>query len=169
MSSEEGFPYARVALAAAVVGLAGVFAIAMLGEWWPIAVKHDLAHIGSYRFGSQSMMGHGGWRYANPEVYAWTAFAEAIAAVATMPAIWLTIVRRSRKAALALVLVCVAYLVSSVVLGQMHWSARQGPLSQSTCRCPASSATSLSNRAIAACTGAGVDMSTPASLSDCRG
>jgi hypothetical protein len=111
------------------MALAGLFAFAMLSEWWPIAIKQDLARIGSYHFGSVSMMGQGGWRYANPEVYAWTALAEAVAAIATMPAIWLTIVRRSRKGALALVVVCAVYLASSVVLGQIHWSARQAGLS----------------------------------------
>lgn len=129
MSSTSEFPYARAAFAAAVMCLAGVFAIAMLAEWWPIAIKQDLARIGSYHFGSASTIGHGGWRYANPEVYAWTAFAEAVAATATMAAIWLTIVGRSRKAAMALVVVCAVYLASSVVLGQIHWSARQAPLS----------------------------------------
>jgi hypothetical protein len=129
VSSPQEFPRARVVFAAAVMSLAGLFAFVMLSEWWPIAITQDLVRIGSYHFGSGSMMGQGGWRYANPEVFAWTALAEAVAAIATMPAIWLIIVRRSRKAALALVVVCAIYLASSVILGQLDWPTRPAPLS----------------------------------------
>jgi hypothetical protein len=102
--------------------VAALFAGAVLTEWWPIVVARDSARIASYHFGSLSMMGNAGWRYSNPEVYAWTAFAEAVAALATLPMLWLTIVRRSRKAAIGLTIVCAGYLCASVVLGHVHWS-----------------------------------------------
>ncbi len=124
MSSGDKTSFGRVAVAAAAMIVAALFAVGMLTEWWPIIVTRDAAHIASYRFGSESMMGHGGWRYSNPNVYAWTAFAEAIAALATMPALWMTIVRRSRKAAYALVFICAAYVASALVLEQIHWSVR---------------------------------------------
>ena len=73
----------------------------MLSEWFPVIVTRSGAHIASYRFGSESTIAHGGWRYSNPEVYGWTALAEAVAAVATMPALWMIIVRRSRRAVAA--------------------------------------------------------------------
>jgi len=104
--------------------MAALFAVAMLTEWWPIVVVRDSAHIASRSFGSSLMMRQGGWRYANPEVYAWTAFAEAFAATLTMPVLWLTIVRRSRKAATALAVVCATYVVASLVLGQINWTPR---------------------------------------------
>ena len=129
MSSSEKFPLARVAIAAAAMCVAILFAVTLLTEWWPIIVARDAAHIASYHFGSLSMMGHGGWKYANPEVYAWTAFAEAVAAIATLPALWLTIVRQSRKAAIALVIVCAVYVGSSLILGQLYWSPRKALLS----------------------------------------
>src|SRR5664279_5386907 len=92
---------------------------------WPIVVARDTVHVATYHFGSASTLGHGGWKYANPEVYAWTAFAEAFAAMATMPMLWLTIVRRSRRAALALVVVCAGYGGVSLILGHIHWSHRK--------------------------------------------
>jgi len=50
----------QVALAAAVMCLAAIFAVAMFSEWWPIIVTRSPAHIATYHFGSESMMGHGG-------------------------------------------------------------------------------------------------------------
>jgi hypothetical protein len=128
MSSSEKFPLSRAALTAAVMGVAAFYAVVTLSEWWPIAVARDTVHIAAYHFASASAMGHGGWRYANPEVYAWTCFAEALAALATLPMLWLTIVRRSRQAAFALVMVCAVYLGASLVLGQVHWSTRNALL-----------------------------------------
>jgi len=107
------------------MGVAAFYAVAMLTEWWPIVVARDTVHVATYHFGSASTLGQGGWKYANPEVYAWTAFAEAFAAMATMPMLWLTIVRRSRKAAFALVIVCAVYAGVSVILGQIPWSPRE--------------------------------------------
>lgn len=115
----------RAALAAVVMGLAAFYAVVLLCEWWPIVVARDTVHVATYHFGYASTLGHGGWKYANPEVYAWTAFAEAFAAMATMPMLWLTIVRRSRKAAFALVIVCAVYAGVSVILGQIPWSPRE--------------------------------------------
>jgi hypothetical protein len=129
MSFMEKPSFFQVALAAAVMCLAAIFAVAMFSEWWPIIVTRSPAYIATYHFGSESMMGHGGWKYANPEVYAWTAFAEATAALATLPALWITIVRRRRKGAVALIIICVAYAGISVILGQINWSTRAAPLS----------------------------------------
>jgi hypothetical protein len=125
MSSTEKTAFPRVALAAAVMIVAVLFTAAMITEWWPIIVTRNAAHIASYHFGSESMMGHGGWRYSNPNVYAWTAFAEASAGTATLPALWMVIVRRSRKAAFALVFICAAYACLAVVLGLIHWTTRE--------------------------------------------
>lgn len=121
MSSSEPALYTRVAVAAAIMCVAAFFAVAMVSEWWPIIVTRDPAHIASYHFGSPSMIGQRGWRYANPEVYAWTALAEAVTATATLPTLWMIIVRRSRKAAFALVFICVAYLGSALILERIDW------------------------------------------------
>jgi hypothetical protein len=129
MSSSEKYSVSQVALASAIMCVAALFAVAMVTEWWPIIVSRNPAHIASYHFGSESMMGHGGWKYSNPEVYAWTAFAEAIAATATLPTLWMIIVRRSRKAALALVFICAAYVGSALILGQINWATREALLS----------------------------------------
>ncbi len=129
MTSWEKPSHSRVALALAVMSIAALFAAAMVSEWWPIIVTRSAAHIASYHFGSESMIAHGGWKYSNPEVYAWTAFAEAIAAVATMPALWMIIVRRSRRAVFALVFICAVYFGAALLLGQIKW-ARSETLSQ---------------------------------------
>ncbi len=118
MGSSEKASYSRVALAIVIISVAVLFAVTMLSEWSTIIVTRSSAHIASYDFGSESMMSHGGWRYSNPEVYAWTAFAEAVVAVATIPALWMIIVRRSRRAVFALVFICVAYVGAALVLGQ---------------------------------------------------
>jgi hypothetical protein len=120
----------RIAIAAVTIGVAALFAIMMLGEWWPIAVARSPARIATYRFGTEAMIRQGGWRYANPAVYAWTSFAEAMAAVATMPLLWITIVRRSRKAAKGLILLCVAYAGIAVVLGRAEWTRRTSSLDE---------------------------------------
>jgi len=125
MSSSEKPSHSRVALAVAIMCVAALFAVAMVTEWWPIIVIRSPARIASYHFGSESMVGHGGWKYSNPEVYAWTAFAEAIAATATLPTLWMIVVRRSRRAAFALAIICAVYAGSAFILGQINWATRE--------------------------------------------
>jgi hypothetical protein len=120
----------RIATAAVTIGVAALFALMMLGEWWPIIVARSPARIATYHFGTEAMIRQGGWRYANPEVYAWTSFAEAMAAVAAMPILWVTIVRRSRKAAKGLILLCVAYAGIAVLLGRAEWTRRTSSLDE---------------------------------------
>lgn len=124
MTSSDKSSHSRIALAIAVMGAAAFFAAMMLAEWFPIIVARSPARIASYHFGTASAMGHGGWRYANPEVYAWTAFVEAIAAAATVPALWMIMVRRSRRAVIVLVVICAAYIGASLALGQRTWTRR---------------------------------------------
>jgi hypothetical protein len=68
----------RIASALGVFSLSIGYALLMLAEWWRIAVSSDQAHVADYHFGSESMIAHGGWQYASPALYAWTAFAEAV-------------------------------------------------------------------------------------------
>lgn len=126
-------PYSRSRVVAALVamGVAALFAIMMVREWWPIVVARDTVHAATYRFGSETMIERGGWRYANPELYAWTAFGESVAAVAAMPILWMTIVRRSRRAVWALVVVCAVYAGSAFILGQLQWPTRSALRSRS--------------------------------------
>lgn len=128
MAPPEKTAASRTATAAVTIGVAALFAIMMLGEWWPIVVARSPARIATYHFGTETMVRQGGWRYANPQVYAWTAFAEAMAAVAAIPVLWITIVRRSRRAAKGLILLCVAYVGVAVLLGRMEWTRRTSSL-----------------------------------------
>jgi hypothetical protein len=128
MAAPEKTAVSRIATAAVTIGVAALFALMMLGEWWPIVVARSPARIATYHFGTETMIRQGGWRYANPQVYAWTSFAEAMTAVAAMPILWITIVRRSRRAAKGLILLCVAYAGLAVLLGRMEWTRRTSSL-----------------------------------------
>jgi hypothetical protein len=130
MSSKDKTSFSRVAVAAAVMIVAALFAIMTITEWWPIIVTRNAERVAAYYFGSESMMAHGGWRYSNPNVYAWTCLSEAFAAVATLPPLWMAIVRRSRKAVYALAFICALYVGCTVVLGEIQWS-RRATLAQS--------------------------------------
>jgi hypothetical protein len=133
----------RVALALipACAGAAIVFLF--LTEWWPIAVNGDASLISEYHFGSETMMGIGGWRYANPEVYAWTAFAEALALGSITVLTWRAIVRRSRLSLVVIAFLVIAWWGTAAFLGQLNWATRATRLS----RIPVSQDASSSVRA----------------------
>ena len=59
-----------------------------VSEWWHVAIVADPNTISSYHFGSEAMMGHGGWHYASAKIYAWSALAEAFIFAA---ALWLLV------------------------------------------------------------------------------
>lgn len=98
-----------------VVVLAALFAIMMLSEWWPIVVRHDLVRIADYHFGSESMMAHGGWKYASASLYAWTAFAEAALALVIGGAFSVAILRRSRLALACGWLLVISWIAGSIL------------------------------------------------------
>jgi hypothetical protein len=62
----------------AVLGIlyGSVALVLAISEWWRIAVVADPNNIAGYNFGSDAMMGNGGWHYASANVYAWSALAE---------------------------------------------------------------------------------------------
>ena len=51
------------------VGLSTIYA----HEWYVIGLRADKSTIADYHFGSEAMIGHGGYHYSNPELYASTA------------------------------------------------------------------------------------------------
>lgn len=50
----------------------------LLFEWLRIGVIADPKIISRYYFGSEAMVGHGGWQYASASAYAWSALIEGI-------------------------------------------------------------------------------------------
>ena len=64
-------------------------AILAVSEWWQIAIVADPNNIAGYNFGSEAMMGTGGWHYASANVYAWSALVEGFV-FAT--ALWLLVI-----------------------------------------------------------------------------
>lgn len=75
--------------------LAGLLAALFLEEWWVIGVVADPAVIESYHFGSEAMVGHGGWKYATAELYAITALAEGMVAIVVMMTFAIAAITRS--------------------------------------------------------------------------
>lgn len=53
-----------------------------LSEWYSIGVVADPNTIAKYGFGSEAMVGNGGWYYASAALYAKTALIEGICAFA---------------------------------------------------------------------------------------
>jgi hypothetical protein len=104
----------RLVGASGVLVLAALYAILMLSEWWPIVVRSDAVRIAEYHFGSESMMAHGGWKYASAGLYAWTAFAQAALAMITGGAFSVAIFRRSRAALACGWLLVVAWVAASI-------------------------------------------------------
>jgi hypothetical protein len=108
----------RTAAAAGVLLLSIGYAILMLSEWWPIVVFRDQVRIEDYHFGAESMMAHGGWKYASAGLYAWTAFTQAALALVVGVAFSVSLYRRSRMALACGWLVVVGWLVASILAGR---------------------------------------------------
>ena len=77
----------RIAAAAPGIFLCALLALALGDEAISVGVIADPRVIADYHFGSEAMVGIGGWRYKSAGCYATSAGIEAIAAVGI--AIWL--------------------------------------------------------------------------------
>ena len=110
---------ARTVAAAGVILLSIAYALLMLSEWWPIVVFRDQVRIEDYHFGSESMMAHGGWKYASAGLYAWTAFTQATLALVVGVAFSISLYRRSRVALACGWLVVAGWLIASILAGRV--------------------------------------------------
>jgi hypothetical protein len=104
----------RTAAAAVVLLLTISYALLMLSACC-LVVFGDQAHIDDYHFGSESMIAHGGWRYASAGLYAWTAFTEGTLALAVGVAFSISLYRRSRVALVCGCLVVAGWLIASIL------------------------------------------------------
>jgi hypothetical protein len=90
--------------------LAGLLAALFLHEWFTVGVVADPAVIEGYHFGSEAMVGNGGWHYATRELYTATALVEGLVALAVATAFATAAIARS------VVMAMVAYAVLAVGL-----------------------------------------------------
>ncbi len=77
--------------------ISALIASLFLHEWARIGVIANPTVVGSYHFGSEAMVGYGGWHYTSAEVYSWTAFMQGAVASLLTIAFLLSAARRSRK------------------------------------------------------------------------
>lgn len=115
MDSSESRELSRLVAGFCVLGGAALYAVLMLSEWWPIVVRRDPVRIADYHFGSESMMAHGGWKYASADLYAWTAFSEATLAMVIGGTLSLAVLRRSRLALACGCLLVLGWVAASIL------------------------------------------------------
>ena len=87
-------------LSAPGLAVAALLAVVFLSEWVRVAVIADSATVESYHFGSEAMVGHGGWPYRTAALYARTSLVGGLVALVVTGAFVVAVVRRSRVLAL---------------------------------------------------------------------
>ena len=96
--------------------LAGLMAAVFLSEWYIVAIRADPHVIADYyHFGSEAMLGNGGWHYATPELYSFTALIEGSVAMAIAAAFAIAVARRSGNIAIGAYALLAVGLVANQV------------------------------------------------------
>ena len=72
----------------------GLWAFVLLSEWYSVGVEADPETIKNYYFGSETMVGHGGWGYKSAELYARSALIQGLVAVAITTIFVVAAIRR---------------------------------------------------------------------------
>jgi hypothetical protein len=107
------------------MAIGSLLVILLVSEWWPIAVAHDEGAVAEYPFASEHAMADGGWNYANPELYAWTALLTAVFMTAGSALLSLAILRRSRALLAGFLVVLFSHWGISTVLSRRDWEHRR--------------------------------------------
>jgi hypothetical protein len=85
-----------------IVGPGFLLALIIMGlsiaEWIRIGVIANPQEIEKYYFGSEAMMGHGGWKYVSASAYTWSVFGEGLFAGMIGAAFIYGFLRYSKKA-----------------------------------------------------------------------
>lgn len=95
-----------------------------LYESWFTVILPDSERIASYHFGSEAMVGEGGWTYLNPVVYGWTALISGTLGAVALAAVALGLGRRSWPAATAGVVMLLVLFILWERLGTVQWERR---------------------------------------------
>ena len=117
--------FSRRFYAGLVLAVGALFVAMFLSEWWPIAISRDAELVAKYPFASEHAMSEGGWTYANPELYAWTAFGTAAFALGGTILLASAIIRRSKKLLIGFVAVLALHWGLSQALSRYDWDRRQ--------------------------------------------
>lgn len=95
-----------------------------VSESWFTVIRPDAERIASYHFGSDAMVGQGGWNYLNPDVYGWTALLGGTFAAVALALLALGLGRRSWRFTAAGVGVLLVLVLASEGLGSVQWERR---------------------------------------------
>lgn len=113
---------------AALLGVLAVLALVLgVGESWFILVQPDREQVASYHFGSEAMVGSGGWTYSNPEVYGWTSLVGSVVVAGGWVLLSLALLRSSLRLAISGVGIWLVLVLSMAALGRLDWDHRAAP------------------------------------------
>lgn len=93
-------------------------------EAWPILIARDDSVVAEYHFGSEAMIGNGGWFYANPELYAAWMLALGFTGLAVCTLFRKAFLRRSWATAAFGAALPLLYQMAGVCLGDREWERR---------------------------------------------
>jgi hypothetical protein len=108
--------------------LLGVLALLLfffgVSESWFTVIRPDAEQIAGYHFGSEAMLGHGGWTYANPEVYGWTSLVGSFVGGGACSLLALALVRKSSRLAGVGLGIWLALVLAMAAFGDVQWERR---------------------------------------------
>lgn len=118
------FRFIRRTAGALLVAVGSLLFALGLSESWSTALSPDPQRIASYHFGSEAMLGHGGWSYANPEVYGWTSLVSLGLVGIAVALVGVSLIRASWRAAIAGAVIGLVVTVAMQYLGHLEWERR---------------------------------------------
>ena len=95
-----------------------------ISESWLTVILPDAERIASYHFGSEAMVGQGGWNYLNPDIYGWTALVGGTFAAVALALLAFGVGRRSWRFAATGVGVLLVLVFALEGLGSVQWERR---------------------------------------------
>lgn len=120
----KGSRYFRVGVGGLLIAL-GLILIALgMSESWFTVLAPDKDQIANYHFGSEAMLAHGGWTYANPELYGWSALASLGFGGLAVAVVGVGLLRASWRIALSGIALWLLVVVAMQYLGRQEWERR---------------------------------------------
>lgn len=94
-----------------------LLSLLFLHEWITIGIIADPETVQKYHFGSEAMVGHGGWFYKSAELYARSAMIQGFVSIAIVAVFIRSIVLGSAKTAVAgYMLLTVGFIANQLIL-----------------------------------------------------